>query len=66
MRWTRGLKVSIEMQMDQCAGRLKEILRERHHLRSGKPDDFTIQNQADLLKAQQETQRSFDFISFAT
>jgi putative ABC transport system permease protein len=28
-------------------------------LRAGKPDDFTIQNQAELLKAQQETQNTF-------
>jgi len=49
--------------MDQCAVRLGEILRERHRLRSGKPDDFTIQNQAELLKAQQETQRTFTFLT---
>jgi putative ABC transport system permease protein len=53
------VQVRSEEQMDQCASRLKEILRERHHLRAGKPDDFTIQNQADLLKAQQETQSTF-------
>ena len=48
-----------EKQMDQCATRLSEILRERHRLRAGKADDFTIQNQAELLKAQQETQSTF-------
>jgi putative ABC transport system permease protein len=48
-----------EGQMDLCVGRMKEILRERHRLRAGKADDFTIQNQADLLKAQQETQNTF-------
>jgi putative ABC transport system permease protein len=47
-----------EKQMDRCAARLREILRERHRLRS-KPDDFTIQNQAELLKAQRETQSTF-------
>jgi putative ABC transport system permease protein len=47
-----------EKQMDQCAVRLSEILREQHRLRN-KPDDFTIQNQAELLKAQQETQSTF-------
>jgi putative ABC transport system permease protein len=46
-------------QMDLCAARLSEILRERHRLRAGKADDFTIQNQAELLKAQQETQSAF-------
>jgi putative ABC transport system permease protein len=53
------VQVRSEKQMDQCAARLREILRERHRLRAGKADDFTIQNQAELLKAQQETQRTF-------
>jgi putative ABC transport system permease protein len=53
------VQVRSEKQMDQCAARLGEILRERHRLRVGKADDFTIQNQAELLKAQQETQRTF-------
>jgi putative ABC transport system permease protein len=48
-----------EGQMDLCAARLSEILRERHRLRAGKADDFTVQNQAELLKAQEETQRTF-------
>jgi putative ABC transport system permease protein len=48
-----------ESQMDACAARLREILRERHRLRAEKPDDFTIQSQAELLRAQEETQRTF-------
>lgn len=50
------VQVRSERQMDQCADRLREVLRERHRLRTGKADDFTIQNQAELLRAQQETQ----------
>jgi putative ABC transport system permease protein len=53
------VQVRSEGQMGQCADRLNEILRERHRLRAGKADDFTIQNQAELLKAQQETQSTF-------
>jgi putative ABC transport system permease protein len=53
------VQVRSEQQMDQCAARLNEIIRTRHRLRAGKPDDFTIQNQAELLKAQQETQNTF-------
>jgi len=45
--------------MAASAVRLREILRDRHHLRAGRDDDFTIQNQAELLRAQEETQRSF-------
>jgi len=53
------IQVRSEEQMQECAGRLSEILRERHRLRADQPDDFTIQNQAELLKAQQETQQTF-------
>ncbi len=53
------IQVRSEGQMEECDGRLSEILRDRHRLRAGKPDDFTIQNQAELLKAQQETQQTF-------
>jgi len=48
-----------EQQMGTSAVRVREILRDRHHLRAGRDDDFTIQNQAELLRAQQETQQTF-------
>jgi putative ABC transport system permease protein len=48
-----------ERQMDACAARLREILRERHRLGTIKPDDFTIQNQAELVRAAEETHRTF-------
>jgi putative ABC transport system permease protein len=53
------VQVRSEKQMDQCAAKFNETLRARHRLRTGKPDDFTIQNQAELLKTQQETQNTF-------
>jgi putative ABC transport system permease protein len=53
------VQVRSEDQMAAAAGRLREILREQHHLRAGRADDFTIQNQAELLRAQEETQRTF-------
>jgi putative ABC transport system permease protein len=53
------VQVRSERQMEQCAVRIDEILREKHRLRPGKADDFTIQNQVELLKAQQETQQNF-------
>ncbi len=53
------VQVRSEQQMAASAVRLREILRDRHHLRAGRDDDFTIQNQAELLRAQEETQRSF-------
>ncbi len=45
--------------VDECGVRVRQILRERHHRREGEADDFTIQSQAELLRAQRETQRTF-------
>lgn len=53
------IQVRSERLMDACAVRVREIVRERHRLRAEQPDDFTIQNQAELLRAQQETQQTF-------
>ncbi len=40
---------------------IRSTLRRRHRLR-GKPDDFTIQNQASLLEAERETSRSLTLL----
>jgi putative ABC transport system permease protein len=53
------VQVRSEERMTAAAVRLREILRDQHHLRLGREDDFTIQNQAELLRAQQETQQTF-------
>jgi len=53
------VQVRSEQQMTSSAAQLRQILRDRHHLRAGRGDDFTIQNQAELLHAQAETQRTF-------
>jgi putative ABC transport system permease protein len=53
------VQVRSEHQMTAAAVRLREILRDQHHLRATREDDFTIQNQAELLRAQEETQRTF-------
>lgn len=46
--------------MDEAAGEVRELLRERHRLeRFDKPDDFTIQSQADLLETEKETTETF-------
>ena len=46
--------------LNQAAAEVKSLLRERHHLvRRRKPDDFTVQNQADLLKTQEEAANTF-------
>jgi putative ABC transport system permease protein len=35
------------------------LLRQRHHLRAGAPDDFNLRSPEEILQAQQETSRTF-------
>jgi putative ABC transport system permease protein len=54
------LEVSNEALMDEAAEEVGAILRERHRLaRSGRPDDFTIQNQRVVMEAELATVSSF-------
>jgi putative ABC transport system permease protein len=38
------------------------LLRQRHHLRAGAPDDFNIRSPEEILEAQQETSRTFTIL----
>lgn len=38
------------------------VLRERHRVAPGKPDDFAVQNQADVLETERSTAESFTFL----
>ncbi|HZF13901.1 MAG TPA: ABC transporter permease [Thermoanaerobaculia bacterium] len=38
------------------------LLRQRHHLRAGAPDDFNIRSPEEVLQAQQETSRTFTIL----
>ena len=48
--------------MDKAVSDIASILRERHHLKPGKDDDFSIQNQMDILRAEQETSDTFTML----
>jgi putative ABC transport system permease protein len=49
--------------MEKAAAEVSEVLRERHRLtKQNKPDDFTIQSQADLLEAERETTETFTLL----
>jgi putative ABC transport system permease protein len=48
--------------MDKAVGDIASILRERHRLKPGKDDDFSIQNQMDILRAEQETSETFTML----
>jgi putative ABC transport system permease protein len=49
------------MSLGQAEDDIARLLRERHRLR-GKPDDFTIQNQATLLATERETSQSMTLL----
>ncbi|HSB77648.1 MAG TPA: ABC transporter permease, partial [Candidatus Methylomirabilis sp.] len=51
-----------ERAMDAAAGQIAELLRDRHHLRKDRPDDFTLQTQAEILEAAQETSQTFSLL----
>jgi putative ABC transport system permease protein len=38
------------------------LLRQRHHLRAGAPDDFNLRSPEEILQAQQETSRTFTIL----
>jgi putative ABC transport system permease protein len=48
--------------MDRAAAATACLLRERHHLRAGADDDFTIQSQSALLAAQAAVSRTFTLL----
>lgn len=48
-----------EQRMEECVEQARQILRERHRLRESEADDFTVLNQAELLRTQRETQSTF-------
>jgi putative ABC transport system permease protein len=48
--------------MDRAAADIASILRERHHVKPGRDDDFSIQNQLDILRAEQETSVTFTLL----
>ena len=48
--------------MDKAVADISSILRERHHLKPGKDDDFSVQNQMDIIRAEQETSETFTML----
>ncbi|MGD9992199.1 MAG: ABC transporter permease [Salinivirgaceae bacterium] len=57
---------SIE-KMEEAISQIAEVLREQHRLNRGnKPDDFTVQNQIELLEAQKETTNTFTALIVST
>lgn len=51
-----------EALLDGAAAQIGALLRERHRLKPGVPDDFTIQTQTEILAAAQETSGTFTLL----
>ena len=51
-----------ERSMGTAARQVADLLRDRHRIRAGRPDDFTIQTQAEILEAAQETSQTFSLL----
>jgi len=56
------VKVKDGALMNRAADEITAILREKHHIREGKDNDFTILNQTAILEAQQESSRTFTLL----
>jgi putative ABC transport system permease protein len=59
---TISVSVRDRVAMDRAAAAIADVLRERHHLRAGVADDFTIQSQSALLAAQAAVSRTFTLL----
>ncbi len=51
-----------ERAMSAAAREVTDLLHERHHIRAGQPDDFTLQTQAEILETAQETSQTFSLL----
>lgn len=49
--------------MSKAESEVRTILRERHRIKKGKSDDFTIQNQEAVLEAQKESRKTFTLLT---
>ncbi len=64
---TINIQASSLDKMDDAIEQVSEILREQHRLdKQNKPDDFTIQNQVELLETQKETTSTFTALIVST
>lgn len=48
--------------MDKAVQEMTTILHDRHKIKPGKEDDFSIQNQMDILKAEEEASQTFTML----
>lgn len=64
---TINIQATLIEKMDDAISQITEMLREQHRLNKlNKPDDFTIQNQIELLETQKETTNTFTALIVST
>ena len=56
------LQARDEEAMASAARQVRELLRDRHRIRAGQPDDFLLQTQAEILDAAMETSQTFSLL----
>jgi len=56
------VKVKDGKSLDATAKEIESILRDRHHIREGKGNDFTVLNQTAILEAHRESSRTFTLL----
>lgn len=63
--WLAAVFVGVRdpKRMDQTEAEVRALLRERHRLDAGKPDDFAVQSQAKLLAMQRMTSDSLTLLA---
>ena len=49
-------------ELERIEAEVKELLRQRHRIRPGSPDDFYVRNIAQILEARAESQRTMAFL----
>jgi putative ABC transport system permease protein len=59
------IKAAQASTIDQVSDQAKALLRQRHQLRKDAPDDFTIENPADVLTAREGALRSLSYFLIA-
>ncbi len=56
------VQAASDRDMERAEAEIRSILRAAHHLRQGRADDFTIQNQAAVIEAQRESSQTFTLL----
>jgi putative ABC transport system permease protein len=56
------VKARSAAELDRTETEIKEVLRQRHRIRPGAPDDFYVRNIAQILEARAESQRTMSFL----